>query len=398
LPKSSQADAPSILVVADSGRALAAAAKRAGFVPLVVDYFADADTRRIAKACVQLAGDMRRGFSWKQLAPALARLAAEAPSPLLGLVYGAGFEARPALLARIAERFKLIGNDAATVAAVKDPERFFGTLARLGIPHPRTVTDRPRGPGWLAKRQGGAGGSHIRPHPGCEKTHIAAGRTVRRPGKRQETGMYFQEIAPGRPVSALFVGNGVGAIVLGFSEQWTAPRKRAAWRYGGAVQPADLPRDLATRLADDVQNAAGAFGLKGLGSADFLIDGEEPRLLEINPRPGATLDIFDSEAHPLLHLHIRAVLEGILPMAPLPLGEATAAAIVYAPAPVIVPPGMAWPDWTSDQPKPGERIDKDRPICTVWARSTTKVEARHLIEERMAMILTVCADKNGGDR
>jgi predicted ATP-grasp superfamily ATP-dependent carboligase len=398
LPKSSQADASSILVVADSGRALAAAAKRAGLEPLVVDFFADADTRRIAKACVKLAGDMRRGFRWKELAPALERLAGEAPSPPLGLVYGAGFEARPALLARIAERFTLIGNNAATVAAVKDPERFFGTLAKLGIPHPRTATDRPLGAGWLAKRQGGAGGSHIRPLAGCEKSHSAAGKTVRRAGKRQETGMYFQEIAPGRPVSALFVGNGGEARVLGFSEQWTAPRKGSAWRYGGAVQPADLPRHLAARLANDVERAAGALGLKGLGSADFLVDGEEARLLEINPRPGATLDIFDSEGHPLLHLHIRAVLDGFLPMAPLPLGEATAAAIVYASAPITVAPGMAWPDWTSDQPKPGERIDKDRPICTVWARSTTKVEARHLIEERMAMILTACAGKNGGDR
>ncbi len=384
--------------MADSGRALAAATKRAGLEPLVVDFFADADTRRIAKACVQLAGDMRRGFSWKELAPALARLAAEAPSPPLGLVYGAGFEARPALLAKIAERFTLIGNDAATVAAVKDPERFFGTLAKLGIPHPRTTTDRPRGQGWLAKRQGGAGGSHIRRLAGCEKTHSATGKTVRRAGKRQETGMYFQEIAPGRPVSALFVGNGEEARVLGFSEQWTAPRKRAAWRYGGAAQPADLPRHLATRLANDAERAAGALGLKGLGSADFLVDGEEALLLEINPRPGATLDIFDTEGAPLLHLHLQAVLEGLLPMAPLPLGEATAAAIVYAPAPTKVAPGMVWPDWTSDQPKPGERIDKDRPICTVWARSATKVEARHLIEERMAMILTACAGKNGGDR
>ena len=48
------------------------------------------------------------------------------------------------------------------VERVKSPEMFFAELARLGIPHPRTVSDpAAAGCGWLAKRQGGAGGSHI---------------------------------------------------------------------------------------------------------------------------------------------------------------------------------------------------------------------------------------------
>jgi predicted ATP-grasp superfamily ATP-dependent carboligase len=209
--------------------------------------------------------------------------------------------------------------------------------------------------------------------------------------------MYFQEMVPGQPVSALFVGNGSRARVLGFSEQWTAPKGGATWRYGGAVQPACLSGELQDRLTHYVQELAPAFALKGLGSADFLVDQEEARLLEINPRPGATLDIFDSEAQPLLHLHLQSVLQGILPMAPLPLGEATAAAIVYASAPIEVAPGMTWPDWTSDQPKSGDRIDKDRPICTVSARAGTGPQAKRLVEERIGMILTACADQNGGN-
>lgn len=365
-----------------------------------MDFFADADTLRLAPACVKLAGDIRHGFTWREIEPALGRLAREARFPPLGLVYGAGFEDRTELLAKIAERFTLIGNDASAVKRVKDPEIFFGTLAKLGIPHPRTVTSRPpTGTDWLAKREGGAGGSHVGsgPAPGCEKTHIGSRKTVTEPGGRRENQMYFQEMVPGRPVSALFVGNGSEARVLGFSEQWTAPKRGAKWRYGGAARPANLSGELQDRLTNYVQDLAPAFALKGLGSADFLVDGEEARLLEINPRPGATLDIFDSEPQPLLHLHIRAVLEGILPMAPLPLGEATAAAIVYASAPLEVAPGMAWPDWTSDQPKPGDRIDKDRPICTVWARATTGPAARRLVEERRDTILKACADQNGGN-
>jgi uncharacterized protein len=366
-----------------SGRALAAAARRAGFVPLVADRFADADTGRIAQACIKLDGGARRGFAWTSLADALEALAEVAPSPLLGLVYGAGFEDRPSLLAKLAQRFPVLGNDAATVDRVKDPAYFFGMLARLGIPHPRTLTEPPHARDglpattWLAKRQGGAGGSHV--------AGVAA-------DLRNTTGSraYYQEKVEGGAVSALFVGNGETARVLGFSEQWTTPTKAAPWRYGGAVAPAALGPDLERRMIDAVERVASAFGLKGLGSADFLTNEDEIYLLEINPRPGATLDVFDSDELPLLGLHFDAMLTRRLPAGRLPLVGGSAAAIVYATEPVTVSNGMDWPVWTGDQPRCGERIDKNRPICTVWARSAIKAEARRLVEERISFILAAC--------
>jgi predicted ATP-grasp superfamily ATP-dependent carboligase len=54
---------------------------------------------------------------------------------------------------------------------------------------------------------------------------------------------------------------------------------------------------------------------------------------------------------------------------------------------------MDWPEWTADRPKCGESIDKNRPICTVWARSTTKAEAKRLVEERISIILAACAGR-----
>ncbi len=49
--------------------------------------------------------------------------------------------------------------------------------------------------------------------------------------------VYYQERVEGRAVSALFVGNGSRARVLGFSEQWTAPiaaQPLPLWRRGAA--------------------------------------------------------------------------------------------------------------------------------------------------------------------
>jgi predicted ATP-grasp superfamily ATP-dependent carboligase len=157
------AEPASLLIAAVSGRALAQAARRAGLIPLVTDFFADLDTQQAAHGWRKLSG-LKRGFQAKSLLRALDDLAKDAPSPILGFAYGAGFEDRPELLDLIAARWPVLGNDAATVKRIKAPEIFFAELARLGISHPKTALQSPtKGAGWLAKKVGGAGGSHVLP-------------------------------------------------------------------------------------------------------------------------------------------------------------------------------------------------------------------------------------------
>ncbi|MGB2933088.1 MAG: ATP-grasp domain-containing protein [Methyloceanibacter sp.] len=387
MPKSLPAEGASVLIAAISGRALAAAARRAGLTPLVADFFADADTGRMAHSCRKFDSPLKHGMRWASLDPALEALAREAPSPVLGLIYGSGFEDRVELLAKLAERWPLLGNGPREVERVKAPESFFAELASLGVSHPRTVIDPPlAGKGWLTKRRGGAGGSHVAV-AGQPQTPTLSDRS------------YFQEEVEGRPVSALFVGDGARARVLGFSQQWTAPTRASSWRYGGAVRPAELSSELELRMTEAVERVACAFQLKGLGSADFLVgEGRDGAafLLEINPRPGATLDIFDSDDEPLLGLHLDAVLSHRLPEGPLRLQGASSAAIVYASEPFMVSAEMIWPDWAADQPGCGDWIDKNRPICTVLARAETGVTARRLVEDRIGMILAECGGNQGG--
>jgi predicted ATP-grasp superfamily ATP-dependent carboligase len=380
LRKSSPAKRGSLLVVAISGRALAAAVVRAGFVPLVADFFADADIATLAPACRKIEGEIGAGFSWPQLDTALTALTEAAPAPVAGLVYGAGFEDRPELIAELAQRWTLLGNDAHTVARIKAPEQFFAALDALGIPHPRTVMDTQEArPDWLAKRRGGAGGGHVR-------SFVTP---------QLDASLYFQERVRGRSVSVLFVANGKEARVLGFSEQWTAPMRGRPFRYGGAVRDAALAPQLAEAMSDAVMRVATSFALKGLGSADFMVRGDEALLLEVNPRPGATLDIFNTEAAPLLGLHMEAVRGGVLPSSVLALEGAAAAAIVFAPRALTVPE-IPWPDWAADRPKAGERIDKGRPICTVLARAHSPAEAKGLVEERISIIRAACRGRNRG--
>jgi len=357
------------LIAALSGRALAAAARAAGYRPLVADLFGDLDTQAIAAAHVRVPGSLASGPKRGALLNALDRLS-EGREPV-GLVCGSGFERRPALLASMARRHELLGNRPAVVVAVSDPEQFAALCRRLGVPHPEIRRGPAPGPGWLEKRAGGAGGAHIRA--------AKAGEPPRR-------GHYLQRRAGGTPVSALFVANGQDSRVLGYSEQWAAPLPGHPFRYGGAVRPATLAAATASAMAAAAAAVSRAAGLIGLNSADFLVRPDGFDLLEINPRPGASLDVFADPDGTVFSLHV-AACRGRLPDAVPTWPGAAAAAVVFAPRRCVLPAGFAWPDWASDRQPPGLPVAAEAPLCTARAEAETAAAARALVERRQAAIL-----------
>lgn len=365
-----------VLIAAAAGRALAASARRGGYVPLVADFFGDQDTLALAAGHEHLRAGLERGMDEAELLSALAALArGHAP---LGIVCGTGFEDRPHLLARLAERWLLIGNSPRTIAEVKDPLALARVCRDLGIPHPPITVHPPSDPsGWLVKRWGGAGGVHVRPIDGIARSSSSiSGRPSH----------YYQRRVPGDAVSALVLGNGTSGLVLGFSTQWAAPAAERPFRFGGAARPAELAPSIAARLAAAVRRLIAAVPLKGLNSIDFLVDGDDFWLLEINPRPGATLDIFEPPQGSLFAWHVCACA-GMLPEHVQIPEAATAIAIVYAENDVAVTPGFDWPQWTADRPMAGTIVRAGDPLCTVFARAATAAEARRLVTERAERIL-----------
>lgn len=366
-----------VLIAAPSGRALAAAARRAGYRPLVADFFDDLDTRALCPAN-QLISPSERGFEADELLSALENLAKD--SDPIGLVYGGGFEERPELLSILSQHFKVYGNSSEAVARVKDPARLRDLCASLAIPHPEISLLPPVDPEhWLLKRAGGGGGLHVMP---------ALGRTPQR-------GDYYQRRVEGTPVSALLLAKGDEAQLLGFSEQWTAPTVEKPFHFGGAAQPALLGCALATALAAAATGIAVAARLVGLNSVDFLVANEGYYLIEINPRPGATLDIFADRDGRLFSAHLEAC-GGVLPHMPLLFSQGSASSIFYAPFDVVSMPQLDWPAWCHDRQKPGTRLRKGDPVCTVCAEAETAAAARTLLSERLAsfhQLLTETASK-----
>jgi predicted ATP-grasp superfamily ATP-dependent carboligase len=366
----SSSSGAAILIAATSGRALAAAARRAGFRPLVADFFDDADTRVLAEANCLVAGHLQSGFESRALIAALESLA-EGKAPI-GLVYGAGFEDRVEILEDLALRWTIFGNAPEVVRRVKDPIDLAALCASLEITHPEISVNMPHDrQNWLVKSVGGSGGSHVAP----------AGTS-----RAEDENIYFQRIAPGEPVSILFLADGAETRALGASRQWAAPTADEPFRFGGCLRPADLASRLEGRLAEVAGLIARARGLRGLNSIDFLVEGDSAALIEINPRPGATLDIFEDREGLLFQAHIDGCL-GRLPERQLEFEGAAAAGIAYVRGPIASMPTLDWPDWASDRQKPRTSLHLDEPLCTVKARAALPSQARKLVAERTAFIL-----------
>lgn len=358
-------DVADVVIVGVAARGLAAAARRAGLRALVLDLFGDDDTRELAVEAIPL-----RHLAGLRIDPDdLYEQLAVHSGPGVPIVLGTGFEDMPEVVERLQQCFRLIGNGARAVAAVKEPVMLDALLTDLGIPHPRFfAAAAPEGVTTLEKRVGGSGGGHVRPAR-----------------QSRGEGWYLQEHVAGRSVSALFLGNGRDARLLAFSEQWSAPTPEAPYRYGGAAGPIRLAPSMEAEIAAALASIVAATGLVGLASADLIVGASGWSLIEINPRPGATLDVFDHPPlPPLLRLHIEAC-EGRLPDLPILAPDAVeavrAAGFFYAPQAFEV-----WldplPDWIADRPALGTHIEEGEPVCTVLATGRDITDARETLARR----------------
>src|SRR6202046_2803012 len=364
-------DRPKVIVVAYSARAVASSACRAGFFSLAIDVFGDDDTRGISLALVKLDGGLSEGRSLEKVM-GLGEPLVGAPDRV-GLVYGAGFEHQPETIAAIARRVRIFGNEDKTLKRAKDPVALARVCEANGVRHPQVQFSPPDEPDlWLMKRRGGAGGAHIA---------TAAGPSRALPD------CYYQFRVTGASVSALFLATEKKADIIGLSMQWTAPTPASPFRYGGAAGPVDIGPARAEEIARSIDIIASELDLVGLNSADFLVSADAVWLIEINPRPGATLDVFESNEVQLFARHI-AACEGHLTHASASFAF-KAAEIVYAPHDIVVGAGRDWPHWAVDRSPAGTRIAIGDPLCTTLASGATVDLARALASERARKIIAL---------
>jgi predicted ATP-grasp superfamily ATP-dependent carboligase len=103
--------------------------------------------------------------------------------------------------------------------------------------------------------------------------------------------------------------------------------------------------------------------------------------LEINPRPGATIDVFDDENGSLFQAHLAAA-QGV-PIRLLHPTTARAMGVLYADRGPLAPAGVSWPPWSADRPPSGTRIAPYRPVATVFGHGADATAAELDCHQRL---------------
>ncbi len=298
------ANACGVLVVAGlSVRALAQAARRDGHEVIGLDLFGDADTRAACRHWLPLA--LAEGTApgvWQVDAASLRAawdeacrwLAAQGLGAPLGLLLGSGFAREGAGLGDL----PLLGSAASDIAVLRDPLRFFGALKALGVEHPPVSLRPVTAPGWLRKDLAACGGAHVMPAEQAGRAGIdtqPAGSAV-----------YWQQRLLGESMSLTLVGcasdtaeDGGHAALLGLNRLLTHADAEGASSglahahgHGGVIGPLPWIGGQQAQLQALADRLVRRFRLRGLVGIDLLLVAGRWQVLEVNPRPTASLVLY----------------------------------------------------------------------------------------------------------
>ncbi len=164
------------------------------------------------------------------------------------------------------------------------------------------------------------------------------------------------------------------------------------YRWCGNVSPPGLPADERRRLLEQARAIctclAEGFGLRGLFGVDVIWDGRRAWVLEVNPRPGASLEVLERQAGiRVFDAHLDA-FSGRLPHVDVERGwsgEAAGKAIVFATHDGVARATEGWPArGIRDVPNPGDEIHAGHPVCTLLAAAPAPQQVIAALEQRTA--------------
>ncbi len=356
-----------LIIAAISARGYAQAAHEHAYRVITLDVFADADTQTFAEQSFKVKfgengideADFKHQFSQIEIDSDCC------------FIYGSLFDTKPALLAWVAKRVKLLGNSAETLRLARNFD-FFKLLDDLNIVHPQVQLNVPHDTdNWLAKSLFSTGGAHVKPASMYKKDD------------------YFQRKVEGVAVSLLFVADGKVARTIGFNQQFSAPTTEMPYRFAGAVSNVVLLQQAQQQFIEAAEKLTAALGLRGMNSLDAVLEDEQLWILELNPRLSATFNLYPN----LLPAHMQATIGELKePSNELDLAKVStskAELIVYADQALNIPVDFSWPEWVADIPNfenESVSIAKNEPICSVFAEARDASAAQQLVLQKTKIL------------
>lgn len=286
-----------LFIIGASTRALADSAYRLGLQATCLDQYTDADLTRKAHQVKQLTFDE----SGRLL------LAAESFRDIVGQapwIYTGPLENQPEWLAEAAEGTRLYGITAKVVRQVRDLHAMSAWLraasSPFAVPEMRPIHNRPkRLAGWLWKTENSSGGWSV---------VKARTKFTWHNGSAEPESAYWQERIIGPAYGATIASDGRNAVVIGTCRSLHgAPGRPFAYAGSSGPERSAHLRRLENILGELAGGMARSFGLRGLWNMDVVYEPRHDRwfLLEINPRPSASMEVLELAARQsLLEIHL----------------------------------------------------------------------------------------------
>lgn len=364
----------SLLLLGHSVRLLAESGHKCGLFMQAMDRFLDEETIAACRGAEKIGSEKTLG----DFADVLSSAARLDPEEKAGLVYGGGAENHPELIAALTQKRPLFGNHPDVLRQLMEAESFFELLRRLGIPYPEIRKERPRdAENWLIKASCSEGGKGVR----------SADCRGLRPGE------YFQRRVRGPAYSVLFLSNGIDSRIIGFNTLWPISIGHHPFLFAGAANFSRLSGATRIEVSSWLSGLVKATGLIGLNGLDFMVTAEgQPLAIEVNPRPCASMALYDEDVPGgLLYRHLLAV-RGHLPEIP-PTVTCRAFRVMLAPVDLRVEKSR-WPDWCQDRPREGSQIRHLEPFCTISASGASPSQAMRSLRTRMRALRSVLSPPN----
>ena len=353
-----------LLLIAPSTRAMAESAKRAGYSFVSLDYFGDVDQKKICEN-YSLNHEFKEEFTIENLFKHAKDL------NFTHVVYGSGFENRPELIEDFEKTSVVLGNDAKTLKKVRNWRYFFRKLENLGIAHPNTEIIK-----------------------GEIKKEILEGKILKPINTGGGHGIFtrenfsdfvpsdeeylLQDFIEGVSASSLVISNGDKVEFICATEQILDN-----FRYCGTIIPLKTEKRILREIEETSIKICEEFNLLGCNGIDFIIK-EKPYVIEVNPRITGSVEVAERALKiNIFDLHVKACFGEKIKIKTRTPNNFYYKKIVFSKKDIKFNLKFEnLPLFVKDIPHFGERIFKDKPICTIIGKGEKRDEVMREMRER----------------
>ncbi len=374
------------LVVAFNARPIATSAKKANYDVLAIDFFGDLDLRSVAEHVFSVVWQrkshpIKRKFL-RPISEYMCLLAETMADDYYGkiefLLIGSGFDDEPKIWQRFGKIAPVIGNTPEIISR-SDRLSIYRLASKLGIECPQTIEVKEKEEALeIAKNIGypivlttprSAGGLFVKLITNLDEFHMAYNE-LRNSGKK----ILIQEFIQGIDASCSVLGTGKNCQAISVTEQVIGRSELGVsmpFGYCGNIVPLKNSTTVIEKIKSISEELGLKLGLLGSNGFDFVIRGDQPFLIELNPRFQGSLECIEAvTSSNLVKLHIEA-WNGNLPEKSFESKGYAVKMILYAKKRIIVP-NLSHMPHIVDVPVEGIILDPSNPVCTVFVTGTER--------------------------